>query len=128
MIGYTPHEIITHICNANVTPEYHDDGIIAIEEDMRQNYDPNEQPQVYFKKLHTCRMLLLQLLVECPEKILICTAMNQFQKHMDLNDAVDRWKEKESSQKTWLNFKTFFTKEIKNNRNRKGTFKEIGFS
>jgi hypothetical protein len=48
MIGHTPHEIITHICNANVTPEDHDDEIIAIEEDMRQNYDPNEQPQVYF--------------------------------------------------------------------------------
>jgi hypothetical protein len=53
MIGYTPHEIITHICNANVTPEDHDDEIMAIEEDMRKNYDPNEQPQVYFKKLQT---------------------------------------------------------------------------
>jgi hypothetical protein len=54
--------------------------------------------------------------------------MDQFQKHMDLNDAVDRRKEKEISQKTWLAFKTFFSKEIKKNRNRKGTFKEIGLA
>jgi hypothetical protein len=47
---------------------------------------------------------------------------------MDLNDAVDRWKENETSQKTWLNFKTFFNKEIKKNKNRKGTFKEIGLA
>jgi hypothetical protein len=54
--------------------------------------------------------------------------MIQFQQHMDLNDALDRWKEKESLQKTWLSFKTFFGKEIKKNRNRKGTFKEIGLA
>jgi hypothetical protein len=99
MTGYTPHEIITHICNANVTPEDHADEIIALEEDMRQIYDPSEQPQVYFKKLQICRLLLVQLQVDCSEKTLICTAMNQLQKHMDLNDAVDRWKEKETVDK-----------------------------
>jgi hypothetical protein len=90
MIGYTPHEIITHICNANVAPEDHNNEISAIEEDMRKNYDPNERPQVYFKKLQPSRILLLQLLIYCPEKTLIRTAMIQFQQHMDLNDAVER--------------------------------------
>jgi hypothetical protein len=50
MIGKTPHEIITHICDANVTPEDHDDEVITIEEEMRAPYDPSEQPQVYFYK------------------------------------------------------------------------------
>jgi hypothetical protein len=54
--------------------------------------------------------------------------MNQFQKQMDLNDAVDRWKEKPATAKTWALFKTFFSKETKKNRNRKGTFKAIGLA
>jgi hypothetical protein len=45
---------------------------------------------------------------------------------MDLNDAVDQWKEKEQKEKLWVSFKAFFGKEIRKNRNRKGTFKAIG--
>jgi hypothetical protein len=59
---------------------------------------------------------------------MIRTAMNQFQKHMDLNAVVDRWKEKVTDQKTWLNFKAHFSKEIKKKRTRKGTSKEIGLA
>jgi hypothetical protein len=92
---------------------------------MRTSYDPSEQPQVYFKKLETGRTLLVQLQVGCPEQTLIRAAMGQFQKQMDLNDAVDRWKEKPANQKTWALFKIFFSKEIKKNRNRQGTFKAI---
>jgi hypothetical protein len=51
MTGHSPNEIIKHICDANVTMEDHDDEILVIEENMRQAYDPSEQPQVYFKKL-----------------------------------------------------------------------------
>jgi hypothetical protein len=128
MIGHTPHDILSHIYTANVEEEDHDDEIIVIEERMRQEYDPNEQPQVYFRELQTCRTLLLHLQVDCQEKTLIRTAMNQFQKQMDLNDAVDRWKEKETHLKTWMAFKAFFGKEIRKNKNRKGTFKAIGLA
>jgi hypothetical protein len=54
--------------------------------------------------------------------------MNQFQKQMDLNDAVDRWKEKETHLKAWMAFKAFFGKEIRKDGNRKGTFKTIGLA
>jgi hypothetical protein len=128
MIGHNPTDIINHIYVNNVTVEDHDDEILAIEEDMRQAYDPSEQPQVYFKKLQTGRTLLVQLLVDCPEKTIIRTAMKQFQKQMDLNDAVDRWKEKPPLEKTWAKFKTFFSKETKKNRNRQGTFRAIGLA
>jgi hypothetical protein len=47
---------------------------------------------------------------------------------MPLNDAVDRWKEKEMDQKMWLDFKAHSSREIRKNRTRKGTFKEIGLA
>jgi hypothetical protein len=56
------------------------------------------------------------------------TAMNQFQKQMDLNDAVYRWKEKPTIEKNWDLFKKSFNKETKKNRNRQGTFKAIGLA
>jgi hypothetical protein len=129
MIGHTPHDILSHIYTANVEEEDHDDEIIEIKKRMRQEYDPNEQPQAYFRELQTCRTLLLHLLVvDCQEKTLIRTAMNQFQKQMDLNDAIDWWKEKEIHLKTCMAFKAFFDKEIRKNKNRKGTFKAIGLA
>jgi hypothetical protein len=128
MIGKTPHQILTHIAEANITPEDYDDEILTVEEGMRTDYDPSEQPQVYFKKLQTGRTLLLQLQVTCPDQTLIRAAMGKFNKQMDLNDAVDKWKEKPADQKTWARFKTFFSKEIKKNRNRQGTFRAIGLA
>jgi hypothetical protein len=44
MIGYTPHQIITHICDENVTEEDHDDEILEIEDRTREKYDPGEAP------------------------------------------------------------------------------------
>jgi hypothetical protein len=76
LIGKTPHDILEHIYTANVDEEDHDNEIIEIETRMRQEYDPNEQPQVYFRELQTCQTLLLHLLVDCQEKTLIRTAMN----------------------------------------------------
>jgi len=49
MIGKTPHEILRHISDANITPEDYDDEILTVEEGMRTAYDPSEQPQAYFK-------------------------------------------------------------------------------
>jgi hypothetical protein len=45
MIGHTPHDILKHIYTANVEEEDHDSEIIVIKKRMRQEYDPNEQPQ-----------------------------------------------------------------------------------
>jgi hypothetical protein len=128
MIGKTPHEILSHISEANITPEDYDNEILSVEEGMRTDYDPSEQPQVYFKKLQTGRTLLLQLKVTCPDQTLIRAAMGKFNKQMDLNDAVDKWKDKPAIEKTWALFKTFFSKEIKKNRNRQGTFRAIGLA
>jgi hypothetical protein len=70
-----------------------------------------KMPQVYCKKLLTGWIMLLQLQVPSDDKAIVRTAMNQLQKHMDLKNAVDRWKDQETDQKTWLNFKAHFSKE-----------------
>jgi hypothetical protein len=128
MIGYTPHEVITHIFDTNVSPEDHDREIVSIEKDVRQEYDPSEPPQVYFKKLQTCQLLLVQLQLACPEKTLIQQAMEQFERQMDLKEAVDKWVDKDAVDKTWANFKIFFSKEIKKNKFRQGSFKSVGLA
>jgi hypothetical protein len=128
MIGYTPHEIITHICDANVTTEDHDAEILDIEDRIREPYDPSEAPQVYFKLLQTCRILLIQLGRDCPEQTLIRQAMKEFNDQSDLHLAIDEWTKKPKTEKSWTNFKIFFGKEIKKNNTRGGTFKKIGLA
>jgi hypothetical protein len=128
MIGKTPHELIAHVIDTNITEEDYDNEIISIEEEMRLPYDPSEDPAVYFRRLQDSRGLLIRLKVDCNEKTIIRTAMNQFQKQMDLNDAVDRWKERGTGEKSWEKFKNFFNKETRKNKNRQGTYKAMGIA
>jgi hypothetical protein len=51
--------------------------------------------------------------------------MKQFRLQCDLNDRVDKWTKVAKADKTWAQFKTFFSKEIKKNNNRGGMFKQI---
>jgi hypothetical protein len=128
MIGYTPHEIITHICDANVTTEDHDAEILDIEDRIREPYDPGEAPQVYFKLLQTCRILLIQLGRDCPEQTVIRQAMKEFNNQSDLHVAIDEWTKKPKTEKSWNNFKKFFSKEIKKNNTRGGSLKQLGLA
>ena len=93
---------------------------------MRQAYDPGEMPQVCYKHLQTGRLMLARLNCETSENMMIRPAMHQFQQQMDLVDAVDKWKETKSDKKTWDNFKLHFSREIKRNRTRKGSMKQLG--
>ena len=61
MIGTSPNEILVHLLDTNVGTEDMDKEITTIEETLRSKYDPSEMPQVYFKKLQTCKILLVQL-------------------------------------------------------------------
>ena len=58
---------------------------------------------------------------------MICQYIEQFNKHMDLNETVDYWKEI-VPQKTWKKFKMQFTKLVTNNQKLIGTLREIGIS
>jgi hypothetical protein len=83
MIGHTPGEIIAHLIGSNVNLEDYDDEITAIAEGMRTEYDPSEMPQVYYKKLQTGQIMLIQLTIPCDDdNTMIQTAMNQSSKNI----------------------------------------------
>ena len=46
------------------------------------------------------------------DKQLIRQALDQFDEHADLHQAVDDWKNKPAADKTWNKFKIHFSKEI----------------
>jgi hypothetical protein len=54
--------------------------------------------------------------------------MKEFRNQPDLNLAVDEWTKKPKAEKSWTNFKIFFSKEIKKNNTRGGTFKQMGLA
>ena len=83
--------------------------------------------QVYFKALKYTRNIPVSLQETVTDKFLIRQAIDQFKKHMDLNEAVDEWKQI-APQKTWKKFKMHFTKAVMKNQKRSGALREIGIA
>jgi hypothetical protein len=92
---------------------------------MNVKYDPSDMVQVYFKALQGARTILVSLSETVKDKVLIREAIDQFNKHMDLNESVDEWKKKLAVNKTCTEFNTHFSKAITKNQKRSGTLKEI---
>ena len=59
---------------------------------MNAKYDPDDMLQVYFKALQYACTILVSLQETVADKVLICQAIYQFNKHMDLNEAVENIK------------------------------------
>jgi hypothetical protein len=95
---------------------------------MNVKYDPSDLVQVYFKALQDARTILVSLQENVADKVLIRQGIDQFNKHMDLNDAVDEWKNKDAADKTWRAFKSHFSKAVTKNQKRGGTLREIGIA
>ena len=95
---------------------------------MHVEYDPSEYIQIYYKALQDARTVLVTLKETINDKILIWQAIDQFNKHMDLNEGVDDWKKTPVGNKTWKNFKVHFSKAVTKNQKRAGTLKEIGIT
>eukprot|EP00978_Attheya_sp_CCMP212_P027535 scaffold92242_cov31-Attheya_sp.AAC.1 len=95
---------------------------------MNVKYDPSDLVQVYFKALQDARTIIASLNETVNDKVLIRQGIDQFNKHMDLNESVDEWKKKPAVNKTWTEFKTHFSKPITKNQKRSGTLKEIGIA
>ena len=94
---------------------------------MNVKYNPADMAQVYFKALQDALTILVSLQDTVADKVLILQAIDQFNKHMDLNEAIDDWK-KIVPQKTWKKFKMHFTKAVTKNQKRSGTLREIGIA
>ena len=67
---------------------------------MNVKYDPSELVQVYFKALQDARTILASLNETVNDKVLIRQGIDQFNKHMDLNESVDEWKKNLAVNKT----------------------------
>jgi hypothetical protein len=128
LVGTTPKEIIQHLQDTFCDDEESEEEILKQYKIMNVKYDPSNLVQVYFKALQDARTILASLNETVHDKVLIRQGIDQFNKHMDLNEAVDEWKKKPTVDKTWQAFKTHFSKAITKNQKRSGTLKEIGIA
>ena len=58
---------------------------------MNVKYNPADLAQVYFKALQDACTIRVSLQETVADKVLICQAIYQFNKHMDLNEAVEKY-------------------------------------
>jgi hypothetical protein len=78
--------------------------------------------------LQHARTILVALSKTVSDKVIIRQGIDQFNHHMDLNEAVDEWKNKSTIDKTWKIFKTHFSKAVTKKQKHSGTLKEIGIA
>jgi hypothetical protein len=128
LVGKTPQEIMQHLQDSFCDEEEAEEEILKQYKIMNVKYDPSALVQVYFKALQDARTILVSLQETVADKVLIRQGIDQFNKHMDLNDAVDEWKTKIAAEKTWRAFKTHFSKAVTKNQKRGGTLREIGIA
>ena len=72
---------------------------------MNMKYDPTDLVQVYFKALQDAWTFLVSLQETAVDKVLIRQDINQFNKNIELNEAVDDWKKKSRLRKHGRNLK-----------------------
>ena len=92
VVGYTAIELFDHLMDQYVQPEDVADQITELHKILEQEYDPNEEPQVYYKGVQDARNLLESLNQSIDEPTLVRHGLNQFKQHMDLNGDIKDWK------------------------------------
>ncbi len=128
LIGKKPQEIIQHLQDTFCDSEEAEEEILKQYKRMNTKYDPSDLIQVYYKALQDARTILVALSETVADKVLIRQGIDEFNHHMDLNEAVDDWEKKPAIEKTWKIFKTHFSKAVTKNQKRSGTLKEIGIA
>ena len=66
--------------------------VTALQKILKQNYDPNEELQVYYKVVQDARNTLESLNEIINEATLIRHGLSQFKEHIDLKLDVKTWK------------------------------------
>ena len=66
--------------------------VTALHKILKQNYDPNEELQVYYKVVQDARNTLESLNKIIDEATLIRHGLSQFKEHIDLKLDVKTWK------------------------------------
>ena len=77
-MGYTAIELFNHLMDQHVQPEDVADQVTVLHKNLEQDYNPNKEPQVYYRTVQDARNTLASL------NEAICTAYQQFpkQKHI----------------------------------------------
>jgi hypothetical protein len=78
IIGYTAMELFDHLMDQYVQPEDVANQITALHQILEQNYDPNEEPQVYYKAVQDARNTLESLNETVKESTLIRHGLTGF--------------------------------------------------
>ena len=128
IVGYTAIELFQHLMDQYVQPEDVADQVTALHKVLEQQYDPTEEPQVYYKLVQDARNTLESLNESIDEATLIRHGLNQFKEHIDLKLDIKEWKKQDTVNKTWKKFKSHFTKAINDNKNDTGTLKALGMA
>jgi hypothetical protein len=128
VIGYTAIELFEHLIDQYVQPEDVADQVTELHKQLEQQYDPTEEPQVYYKAVQDTKLTLESLNQTIDEVTLIRHGLNQFKEHIDLRYDIKAWKKFDRAVKTWKKFKSHFTKAINDNRNDMGTLKQLGIA
>jgi hypothetical protein len=128
IIGYTAIKLFDHLMDQYVQPEDVADQITELHQILEQQYDPNEEPQVYYKAVQDARNTLESLNEVVDESTLIRHGLNQVKEHLDLRMDIKAWRKFSRADKTWKKFKAHFTRAINDNRSDTGTLKAIGIA
>jgi hypothetical protein len=128
IVGYTAMELFDHLMDQYVQPEDIADQITALHKILEQPYDPNEEPQVYYKSVQDAKNTLESLNEIIDDATLIRHGLNQFKEHLDLKMDIKAWKKSTRAEKTWKRFKSLFTKAIHENKSDTSTLKAIGIA
>jgi hypothetical protein len=92
IVGYNAIELFDHLMDQYVQPEDVADQITALHKILEQSYDPNEEPQVYYKSVQDAKNSLESMNKIIDELTLIRHGLNQFKEHIDLKADIKAWK------------------------------------
>ena len=85
IVGYTVIELFNHLMDQHVQPEDVADQVTVLHKNLEQDYNPNKEPQVYYRTVQDARNILASF------KEAICTAYQQFPKQKDIINACFRF-------------------------------------
>ena len=92
LVGKTPQQTVKHLQENVCDDEETQEEILKQYNKINVKYNPADMVQVYFKTLQDACTILASLQETVADKILFFQAIDQFNKHMDINKAVDEWK------------------------------------
>ena len=101
IVGYTAIKIFDHLMNQYVEPEDVADQVTVLHKILEQDYDLNEESQVYYKAAQDAKNTLESLNQTIDDDTLIQHGLNQFKEHIDLKLDIKAWKQLPRTDKTW---------------------------